>query len=61
METTLKDAILKINFNTKPGIMIPKGAKVEIITDEMTNNYVMVKYKGMYLPVHKDALEEVES
>ena len=55
------DAILKINFNTKPGIMIPKGAKVEIITDEMTNNYVMVKYKGMYLPVHKDALEEVES
>ena len=54
------DAILKINFNTKPGIMIPKGTRVEIVTKEMTNNYVMVKYNKMYLPVHKDALEEVE-
>lgn len=54
------NAILKNNFNTKPGIMIPKGAKVEIVTDEMSNNYVMVKYKDMYLPVHKDALEEVK-
>ena len=48
---------LKLNYDTKNGIRIPKGAVVEVVMEIENQNYIMVKYNDMYLPVQKEALE----
>lgn len=48
---------LKLNYDTKNGIRIPKGAVVEVVMEMEQQNYIMVKYNDMYLPVQKEALE----
>ncbi len=55
-----KQGKMMINVDCKPSfIRIPKGSTVDILK-EMPNNYYMVGWKGMCLPVPKKSLEIIE-
>ena len=51
---------LKYNYDTKNGTRIPKDTIVEVAMEMEQQNYTMVIYGELYLPVQKDALEDIE-